>query len=195
MALKVCGIVVLLVNLPVNPTSAQKLFVDAGRIFFQAASNSTPKQLTDSGSDSEPALSSDQKAIVFVRRTPGVTVSTGLGDQEATELWIIRADGRDLRRLLRGRSGSPPESTLAKFSNPQFSPDSKRIYFTSEAWVTSPAIHMLELSSGKERFLTAGNLIEIINRGEYKNNLIVGQHRYFLAGGSYDWIWLITPDG
>jgi hypothetical protein len=24
---------------------------------------------------------------------------------------------------------------------------------------------------------------------------VVSQHRYFLAGGSYDWYWLVTPEG
>ena len=63
------------------------------------------------------------------------------------------------------------------------------------AWATSGAVHSIDLQSGKKRFVCPGNSLEIIPEGEYKGNLMVGQHRYFIAGGSYDWLWLIQPDG
>ena len=30
---------------------------------------------------------------------------------------------------------------------------------------------------------------------DYAGFLLVSQHRYFLAGGSYDWYWLVSPEG
>ncbi|PYO88565.1 MAG: hypothetical protein DMD66_07250 [Gemmatimonadetes bacterium] len=34
-----------------------------------------------------------------------------------------------------------------------------------------------------------------MKRGSYAGALLVEQHRYFVGGGSYDWVYLIGPDG
>lgn len=140
-------------------------------------------------------LSSDGRMAVFVRSTPDKLVQTATGEDEATELWTSRADGTDPRMRLRGRSGPTPQETLARFRDPQFSPDGRKVYFLSSAWVTSSAVHALDLKTGKVRYVCPGNSFEVISRGEYAGHLMVEQHRYFLAGGSYDWLWLVTPDG
>lgn len=141
------------------------------------------------------SISSDGQLVVFVKPTPGDLVETAAGDVEATEIWTSRADGSEPRMWLRGRFASTPESTLASFQSPQFSPDGQQLYFLSMAWATSGAVHSLDLQSGKLRFVCPGNSLEIIQGGEYKGNLMVEQHRYYLAGGSYDWLWLLQPDG
>ena len=49
-----------------------------------------------------------------------------------------------------------------------------------------------------ERFLTDGNSLEVLQKSEdggYDGYLIVKKHKYFFEGGSYDWYWLLTPDG
>ena len=53
----------------------------------------------------------------------------------------------------------------------------------------------MEVASGRERFIAPANSLEVVPSGEYPGHLLVSQHRYFVAGGSYDWIWLLTPDG
>jgi len=35
----------------------------------------------------------------------------------------------------------------------------------------------------------------VVTSGEYKDCLLVQQHKYFVGGGSYDWFWLLRPDG
>jgi dipeptidyl aminopeptidase/acylaminoacyl peptidase len=177
-------------------TSAQSatVSVENGNLVFEPSPASLKKQLTSAGRDSQPQLSPDQKLVVFVRRTPGVTVP-GTDTLEATELWIIGTNGTGARRLLRGRPGKTPQTILANFEKPQFSPDGKFIYFLSAAWMASAAVHRLNVTTGKESFLCAGNSLEVIYSGKYTGHLIVSQHRYFLAGGSYDWPWLVTPEG
>lgn len=54
---------------------------------------------------------------------------------------------------------------------------------------------MAAVETGRTRFVCSGNTLEVIPRGEYAGYLMVTQHRYFLAGGSYDWLWLVHPDG
>jgi len=34
-----------------------------------------------------------------------------------------------------------------------------------------------------------------VPKGKYAGDLIVSKHRYRLAGGSYDWFWLVSPKG
>ena len=88
-----------------------------------------------------------------------------------------------------------PEEALADFARLQFSPDGTKIYFLSLAWVTSGGVHVLDLRTGKEEFVCPGNSLEVIHEGEYKGDLMVRQHRYFLGGGSFDWLWLLRPNG
>jgi hypothetical protein len=141
------------------------------------------------------SLSPDGKLVVFVRPTPNLLVETSLGQDEATEIWTAGVDGGAARMRLRGHFGSTPAKTLAGFKDARFSPDGQRVLFLSDAWVTSRAVHVLDLRSNTERFLCSGNSLEVIYRGKYSGYLMVCQHRYAMGGGSYDWLWLVTPEG
>jgi dipeptidyl aminopeptidase/acylaminoacyl peptidase len=176
------------------PVDAQRVTVEAGNVVYQPRSGA-PRRLTASGRDASPALSPDGRTVAFVRATPGRTVAAGSGDAQATELWVVGTDGAGARMLVRGRDGASPEEVLAGLAEPRFSPDGRLLYFASQAWVTSSAVHVVDLGTGRERFVLAGDLVDVVPRGEYAGHLLVGQHRYFLGGGSFDWIWLFTPDG
>ncbi len=175
--------------------SAQTLYIEGGNVFFKADSSKSAVQLTNSGKDGQAILSPDGRMAAFVRRTPGETVQTGSGAAEATELWCIRVDGREAKRIVVGRSAAKMDLVLAGFRDPQFSGDGKRIYFLSAAWGTSGAVHVVDVKNGAEHFICPGNSLEILRRGQYAEHLLVSQHRYFLASGSFDWIWLFEPDG
>jgi WD40-like Beta Propeller Repeat len=153
------------------------------------------KTLTSSGRDSEPVLSPDGKWIVFVRTVPGKTISTGSGDADVTELWQIRADGKDPTALIRSKDSDKMETILAGFSKPQFSTNGRLVYFLSEAWATFGALHVVDTTNGKEHFVCPGLDFEVVRSGEYRDCLLVAQHRYFISGGTYDWFWLLRPDG
>ena len=174
---------------------AQTVTIEGGNVFFKADSSKSAVQLTTSGKDEQATLASDGQMAAFVRRMPGKTVETALGPTEATELWRIRVDGTEAKRIVAGRSAAKMDSVLAGFRDPQFSSDGKRIYFLSAAWVTSAAVHVVDVKTGAEHFVCPGNSLEVLRQGHYAGHLLVSQHRYFLAGGSYDWIWLFTPDG
>jgi hypothetical protein len=36
---------------------------------------------------------------------------------------------------------------------------------------------------------------EVIPSGECRDCLLVAQHRYFIGRGTYNWFWLLRPDG
>jgi len=51
------------------------------------------------------------------------------------------------------------------------------------------------LDTLKEKFVCDAHSVEVIQSGEYRGDLAVMRHKYFIGGGSYDWYWLMTPDG
>lgn len=177
---------VLCLVLGAAPLRGQSVEARDGDLFFRAGCDAGARRLTSSGADSDPELSPDGRTVAFVRGDPA----------GGTSLWTIRADGTGARRWVTSTAGDTvPERTLARFQSPRFSPDGRRIYFLSDAWATSGAVHVLELATGAERYVIPGNSLEVARAGRYAGYLLVTQHRYFDGGGSYDWFWLFTPDG
>ncbi|HLW36205.1 MAG TPA: hypothetical protein VKS98_11150 [Chthoniobacterales bacterium] len=177
----------------VAQAQAQKVSVQNGNVCIAVAGET--KTLTNSGHDSDPVLAPDGKWIVFIRTVPGRKISTGAGDAKETQLWQMRADGKDAACLVRSKASDKMETVLAGFSNPQFSTNGKLVYFLSQAWTTSGALHVVDTTNGKEHFFCPAEEFEIVRSGEYRDHLLVQQHRYFIGGGSYDWFWLVKPDG
>jgi len=168
---------------------AQQVSVQNGNVILAG------RTLTNSGHDSEPVLSPDKKWIAFVRTVPDKKKSTGAGEADATELWEIRADGKEPTVLVRAKESDKMENVLAGFSKPEFSTNGKLVYFLSEAWTTSGALHVVDTTNGEEHFVCPAAEFEVVQSGEYRDDLLVQQHRYFIGGGSYDWFWLLKPDG
>jgi dipeptidyl aminopeptidase/acylaminoacyl peptidase len=173
---------------------AENVTEEKGNIFFTNADGAR-KQLTDSGHDSAPTLSPDGKFVAFVRGTPDKIIATGSGDADATELWIVGSDGHKPTPLVRGRESQDMHQVIAGIVGAQFSPDGKRLYFACSAWATSGAVHVIDLATRKERFFTDGSAFEIVPNGDYKGCLLIQKHKYFIGGGTYDWFWLVKPDG
>ncbi|MEQ5839474.1 hypothetical protein N0A02_08515 [Paraburkholderia acidicola] len=188
------GAVLLLAMCEAPHAYATSVKVDGGNIIMIDDTGSA-RPLTTGGLDSDPVRSPDHLSIVFVRRTPHRMVDTASGAQSADEIWVMHIDGTAQRRLVEGAGAEDPKRVLAALSSPSFSPDGQTVYFMSAAWVTSSSIHSVELSSGKERFVTDGNSLEVIPAGKYRGDLIVNKHKYWLASGSYDWYWLVSPAG
>src|SRR3954454_10089667 len=173
---------------------AQTVSVQDGNIHFTDKSGKTTA-LTSSGRDSTPVLAPDGKWVAFVRKVDGKKIATGSDEVEPTELSQVRIDGKEPSVLVRCRDSQKPESVIAAFENLQFSTNGKLLYFVTPAWATSGAVHVVDTTNAKERYLFPGNDLKIVSAGEYKDCLLLQQHRYFVGGGSYDWFWLLRPDG
>ena len=182
--------------------SAASVESQDGRIVYKDAGGRAI-ELTDSGHDVNPVLSPDGRQVAFVRtyRTP---------DWDAfgytnCSLWVVGATGEDLRCLGKGQwdattdggsqGGHEDILTDLDLAPLIFSSDGQELFIHSGPSPLNRTIIAVKLDSGRRRYVTCGSLLGIIPRGKYANHLLVSQHRYFLAGGSYDWIWLIAPDG
>jgi hypothetical protein len=156
--------------------------------------------LTSGGHDSAPVLAPDGKFVVFQRanHAPAKDCAADGSDGKPLELWRVNSDGSDGRRLLATHGGPKVESVICDFANAQFNSSSTLLYFETPAWATSGAVHVLDMATGKERLFVPGNGLRVLadcRDKRYRDDLIVGQHRYFVFSGSYDWAFLFTPAG
>ncbi len=118
-----------------------------------------------------------------------------LDSTNTDRLWIADINGKQ-KMIDPDTSDKAKEIKRIVDHSVQFSPDGKKIYFITNRWVTSGAVHRVDINGSNHRFLIAGNSLQILPKGRYKGHLIVDQHRYFIAaGGSYDWYWLFDPNG
>src|SRR3954466_5977835 len=142
------------------PTFAQTVSVKDGNIQFADKSGKS-LAITSSGRDSEPVLAPDGKWVAFVRKIDGKKIATGSDEVDPTELWQVRVDGKEPSLLLRCRDAEKPESIIGGFNNLQFSTNGKLLYFVSPAWATSGAVHVIDTTNRKERYLFPGNDIKV----------------------------------
>lgn len=138
------------------------------------------QQLTSSGNDSMAVLSPDGKQVVFMR-------------DEA--LWLMDVTGNNAHAIVVSADNDDVKQNLTDLNNPRFSLDGKAVYFLSAAWVTSNAVHVVDLATHKQHFVTDGNSLELVPSGKYKGYLIVAKHKYHQGGGSYEDFWLVSPKG
>lgn len=124
------------------------------------------------------AKSPDGKIEVFVHTDKSRHVETTLGTADYEEL-CVRRDGAKATVLVAGRGddATPPEKILSGFDNFVFSPDSKTLFFTTTAWVTSSAAHAVDLETKEERFLVDGGITAVLESGPYKGHLLATHFR------------------
>jgi len=186
----------------------KKVFAEHGYIYF-SPDGKEKILLTNGGKDRAPVLSPDGKKVAFIRKSDNQadlavameSLDCSPEDFLADQIWVVNVDAKNEKILVRDRKSNSQKWDdrtvigLIDDRSIQFSPDSKKVYFISSAWVTSGAVHCVNIDGSEEHFITPGNSLKVIDNGRYKGHLIIEQHRYFLVGGSYDWLWLYGPDG
>jgi hypothetical protein len=174
--------------------NAQKVTVQNGNLILQSH-DGKETILTHSGRDTEPALSPDGKWIVFVRQYPGKPGPWGPG----TELRIIRTEGTGERVIVKDGAVSGRNKFLSSLNSPQFLNDSRRVAFHSGWAATHGSVHVVDIKTGAIRFVSGGNSVCSVNSDDYKDKykdyLIIKIRRYFFAGGSYEFYYLVSIDG
>lgn len=148
--------------------------------------------------------SPDGKWIAFVKKSnftiPSNCFYSAEKGEHANEIWIVNTREMTKKLLVAPHfiCGDVSKVVIDPH-NLQFSPNSKTLYFETSAWVTSGAIHAVDVDGNHLRFVTDGNELRVVQSGPYKGDIIVNQHRYRFKGdtplGSYNWDWLFTPTG
>jgi hypothetical protein len=131
------------------------------------------------------------KVVYYIMQMP----STDAAGNPTLQIEETRNLNRSFRTLLASRPADDPKQNLTGFSHLNLSPDGKTLYFETDAWATSGAIHAINLSTGGVSYVTAGELACVVLSREYQGDLVVEQHRYFVQGGSHDDLWLYNSTG
>lgn len=183
-------------NKVIQKNYVSQVYSKEGNIYY-SKNRGQDVQITYSEKDFSPILSPNKKMIAFIRT--GNTVIPKECDVDAqygNQIWIYTIETKKEHLLVKGHlKCDKPEQQIIDPSHLLFSPDSKIVYFMTSAWVTSSALHAVKIDSAKQNYIVPANSFEIISKGQYKGHLIVYQHRYFVGGGTYDWYWLISPNG
>lgn len=161
-------------------------------------------QLTQNEKLIEQIESPDGKWIAFVKKSNYIVPSNCFyfleKGEHANEIWIVNTSEMTKKLLVKPHfSCGDVSKVILDPNNLQFSPDSKTLYFETSTWVTSGAVHAVDVDGNHLRFVTDGSDLRVVQSGPYKGEIIVNQHRYRFKGdtplGSYDWDWLYTPTG
>lgn len=151
------------------------------------------RTLTDGGNYREPVLSPDGRTVAFIHQD-----SDGIeeGDRGLTSLWIADGLTGTIRRLIGPSRNTEPHLNFAFFEKPIFSLDGGFVYVSADAWVTSSAVHQVNIATGKERFVIDGRAIAVIRTGRYRGYLLVRRREYRPAPhfGSYNPVYVVRPD-
>jgi hypothetical protein len=141
----------------------------------------------------ESVVSPDGKYIVFVKTVSGPTIGWGAGEEQPSELWQTDADGGNPVLLCRTHSDDDMREVVAAFKDLRFSSDGRLVYFTTPAWATSGAVHVVNTTNRTERFVCDGAIIKVIPTAQ-GDRLVVGKHKYDTKGGYWQ-DFLVTPEG
>lgn len=172
-------------------SSAASVLAESGSVYYKS-DDGVRHQLTSAHADSRPILSPDGKTVVFLREKPGKRDDLMANE---SEIWTVQVSGENAHLLLDIKEDSEPEKTLSYFNHLSFSSDGQKLYFQSAAWVTSNAVDVLDMKTGAVTFISDGNAYYVISKGRYAGHLVVQKHKYYKNSGSYDYFWLITPEG
>ena len=168
-----------------------------GNVVLTAGGKQT--QLTSSGLDLDPVLSPNGSLVVFTRKMSfPATKTCDMAVPEQRALWVIGSDKSNEHKLLDAKEADDPKASLCDYMHKQFTADGRKVLFETPAWATSGALHEYDLTTNRERYIVPSNGFHILTdcaMREYRDHLVVSQHRYFIFGGSYDWYWLFSPDG
>jgi Tol biopolymer transport system component len=172
---------------------AASLREQGGDIFY-VGDDGQSRQLTTSKNNGGAVLSPDGRKVAYLHIRPKAARDHALF--RGNEIWLVDVAGGDMRRVVKTRVDSDSaEANLSQFNSLVFSVAGDRLYFLSEGSMEIDALHVLDISTGKQKYLTEGNSIFVIPSGRYVGYLIVEQQQYLAEGGHSNDYWLLTASG
>lgn len=170
---------------------------DGGDIVLTEGSRTI--RLTRAHADRDPVQSPDGRVVVFTRGQADVGEDGCAANLDPDAgLWAVDVASGKARMLAHAQSSKHPNGQLCDFADKQFSSDGKRLYFSTPGWVTSDALWLYDFANAKASYLLPSNGFVVLSKcqdPDFRDKLVVSQHRYFVFGGSYDWYWLFGSKG
>lgn len=118
---------------------------------------------------------------VEVVHTDKPKVWTGKSHARNDELWLVRGK-KEL--LVESRDDKDIKKVIAGISDPVFSLDRTKLYFETDTYATSNAIHVVDIKTKEVKYVFGGSLADVIRDGRHKGKLRVYGRIYFDGGGS-----------
>lgn len=94
-------------------------------------------------------------------------------DGNTNKLWLKYNNTGEEILLVKSTQNSDVSKAISTIVNVQKSYDSSKIYFQTEAWATSNAIHVVDLNTLKEKFFSDGSFVKTVGKSPYTNSIIV----------------------
>lgn len=114
--------------------------------------------------------------IVYVEAHPTRKVQSAVDEVPAMNLCIVRP-GAAPALLVAGRAADDPKERLVAFSELVFDRAEDALFFSTSAWVTSPAAHRVDLRTGEVRFLADGVVVGRLTDGPHAGGILMRHYR------------------
>ena len=167
-----------------------------GNIYYRGADGKL-RRITEGGRNHSPAVSPDGAQVVFVRDAVDYSEYNDFTRSgpatRVMQLWVANLATGETHLAL----DSPVEVGGRKYSGfyaPQFSGNGHQIYFMVQSSASSGSVLRVATLGGQPSYFAEALDFAVIPAGQYKDDLIIQQHRSKLAMGYYDWFYLFRPD-
>ena len=144
--------------------------------------------------DDVKVVSPDGKWIAFVREDKSRPVDPAK-EIPYKDVYIVPSSGGVPRLLVSRGTPCGKNRYLGNFHSLAFLSDSRRLVFQSQWAAVHGSTHVVDVTTRDCKLVAAGNRVIVVDRGPYRDHLLVSLHKYFLTTGTYDWWWLIDADG
>lgn len=204
MKIKIILLVILSLTTCVNIKAQEvtKTFIKKGNIYVQF-DNADSRQITNKGLDVQAILSKNKQFVIGLRikedkkdqeqilNETAIILFDLVTNKEKVIVQGCKFDGSGSSLFSYAESDEFPFPGLCNITNVRISPDGQRVYFETDAWAVSSAIHYCNLSNGKIAFFHSGTLKEVLEDGNL-NISITGIEENV---GRYWQDWLFDKNG
>lgn len=181
------------IKIKAQESKPKSIHAREGDIFY-VADDGQSHRITTGKNNGGAVLSPDGKKVAYLHIRP-----KNQRDYElfrGNEIWVVDVTGKNAKRLLKTRMvDDDAEANLSQFNSLAFSVAGDRLYFLSEAWMERDALHVLNLATGKQKFITGSNIVIVIHRGRYAEHLVIEDICHEDSAGKSGCYFLITPEG